>query len=289
RRNVEPGTKTKKEMIVDSHVHFWKYDAVRDTWITDDMSVLRQNFYPKDAQVFFSPSKVKACVAVQADQSETETNFLIDLSSRHDFIKGVVGWVDFRKDDIGERLRHYSQFSVVKGFRHIVQSESQDFLLNKTFQSGINLLRAFDFTYDILIYHTQLRPAVSFAQKFPDQTFVLDHCAKPNIRNKEINSWKEMLKELAQHPHMFCKLSGLLTEANWKTWTNDDLKPYIDTVFETFGPGRIMFGSDWPVMMLAGQYVNWIEVVKSYITQYTAQEQENILSRNAATAYRLTL
>lgn len=276
-------------MIVDSHVHFWKYDAVRDTWITDDMSVLRQNFYPKDAQVFFSPSKVKACVAVQADQSETETNFLIDLSSRHDFIKGVVGWVDFRKDDIGERLRHYSQFSVVKGFRHIVQSESQDFLLNKTFQSGINLLRAFDFTYDILIYHTQLRPAVSFAQKFPDQTFVLDHCAKPNIRNKEINSWKEMLKELAQHPHMFCKLSGLLTEANWKTWTNDDLKPYIDTVFETFGPGRIMFGSDWPVMMLAGQYVNWIEVVKSYITQYTAQEQENILSRNAATAYRLTL
>ncbi|MEO6964189.1 MAG: amidohydrolase family protein, partial [Puia sp.] len=242
-------------MKIDSHIHFWIYDPVKDAWIDDTMSVLKGDYLPEELVPLLDKRRVDGVVAVQADQSENETHYLLGLADHHDFIKGVVGWVDFRSSRVEERLEYFSQFPCLKGFRHIVQAEQQqDYLLRDDFCRGISLLRKFNFTYDILIYPKHLKYAVDFVKRFPDQKFVLDHLAKPDIKNGRFQDWRKDLQAFSELKHVSCKMAGLVTEADWLQWKPDDFGRYISVGLEIFGPDRIMFGSDWPVCTTAASY-----------------------------------
>jgi L-fuconolactonase len=280
-------------MQVDSHVHFWKYDKQRDAWISNDMKILQQDYLPETIAQTLKRNEIDACVAVQADQSELETLFLIELAKTHPIIAGVVGWVDLQNENISERLQYFSQFPIVKGWRHIAQGEPNDFLLRKDFQRGIAALHPFGYAYDVLIYHHQLRPALEFVSRFPEQKFVIDHCAKPDIANKKIDDpttfgWKTLMQEIAQHPNVYCKLSGLFTEAKWKNWSARDFYPYLDVVFESFGTNRLMYGSDWPVMLLSGIYVQWKSLLEKYMENFEEEDRTKVFGENAIEFYGLT-
>ena len=276
-------------MQIDSHQHFWRYDAGRDGWITDEMTVLRRDFLPAELIQQMHASGIDRCVAVQVDQSETETQFLLNLADQHPEITGVVGWVNLLDKNIDSRLQDFSVFQKLCGFRHIVQAESDDgFMLRKDFQNGISCLARHNFTYDILIYARQLPAAVELARRFPAQKFVVDHMAKPAIRTKEISSWARGIRALAAGPNVHCKVSGLVTEADWKSWSAADLKPYLDVVFEAFGTDRLMFGTDWPVCLLAAGYSQVKNVVEDYTRDLSASEKEKIFGLNAARFYGLT-
>ncbi|SMO85315.1 amidohydrolase family protein [Fodinibius sediminis] len=273
---------------IDSHQHFWEYDPVRDDWITDEMAILQQNFMPEDLQTELNRVGMQGCIAVQADQSEAETRFLLSLAEQHDIVRGVVGWLDIRSAEFRERLDHYASNSTLKGLRHLVQDEeNNDFLLQPDFLKGIEILGSYDMTYDILIFAHQLPAAVSFAGRFPDQTFVLDHLAKPLIKAQRIDDWEAGIRDLAQHPQMYCKLSGMVTEADWGNWSAADFKPYLDVVFDAFGTDRLMFGSDWPVCLLAAEYEEVFDLVQEYIEPLSRTEKEQILGGNAMRCYGL--
>jgi L-fuconolactonase len=274
-------------MQVDTHVHFWKYDKMKDGWITDNMKILQQDYLPQTISSTLKGNDIDGCVAVQVDQAEVETLFLIELAKTHDIIKGVIGWVDLQNENIEERLRYFSQFPVIKGWRHIVQSEPDDFLLGKNFQRGIRALQPYGYTYDVLIYHHQLKPALEFVSQFPEQKIVIDHCAKPDIANKKIDEWKSLIQEIAKHPHVFCKLSGLFTEAKWKQWSPADFYPYLDVVFNAFGTDRLMFGSDWPVILLSAIYVQWKSLLEKYMENFDEEDREKIFGSNAVQFYNL--
>ncbi len=253
----------------------------------DDMKVLQQDYIPQTIESTLRRNDVDGCVAVQADQSEVETRFLCELAKTHPFIQGVVGWVDLCADNVEERLQHFSAYSAIKGYRHIVQGEPNDFLLRKDFQRGVKALKAFNYTYDILIYHYQLKPALEFVSLFPDQPMVIDHCAKPDIRHNEIEEWARLMREIARHPNICCKLSGLFTEANWKAWSAGDFYPYLDVVFEAFGTGRLMYGSDWPVILVSGMYVQWKSLLEKYMENYEEEDREKVFGGNAIQFYHL--
>jgi L-fuconolactonase len=274
-------------MIIDTHVHFWKYDKKRDAWITDDMKILKQDHLPAHLIPTLKRNGVDGCVAVQAGQSEYETHFLVELAKTHSEIKGVVGWTDLQNKNVEERLQFFSQYNSIKGWRHVVQSEPDDFLLREDFQNGIKALAPFNYTYDILIYHYQLKPALEFVSKFPSQKFVIDHCAKPDIGKKNINEWKILMNEMSKHPNVYCKLSGLFTETKWKQWSAADFYPYLDTVFEAFGADRLMFGSDWPVMLLSGIYVQWKSLLEKYMENFVEEDRLKVLGENAIEFYNL--
>ncbi|MBX2923007.1 MAG: amidohydrolase family protein [Chitinophagaceae bacterium] len=272
--------------IIDSHVHFWKYDRKRDAWM-DDMKVLQQDYLPETIAPTLKRNGVDGCVAVQADQSELETRFLTELAKTHPIIKGVVGWIDLKAPDIEERLQHFSSYSIIKGYRHILQAEPPEFFLRDDFQRGVTALKNFGYTYDVLIYHYQLKPALKFISLYPDQKLVIDHCAKPDIRNREINEWAKLMKEIAAQPNVCCKLSGLFTEAVWKEWSAGDFYPYLDVVFEAFGTDRVMFGSDWPVILVSGMYVQWKSLLEKYMENYPEEEREKVFGGNAIQFYSL--
>ena len=274
-------------MIIDTHVHFWKYDKKRDAWITDEMKILKQDYLPAHLITTLKRNDVDGCVAVQAGQSEYETHFLVELSKTHPEIKGVVGWTDLLSKNVDERLQFFSQYNIIKGWRHVVQSEPDDFLLREDFQNGIKALARYNYTYDILIYHYQLRPALELVSKFPAQKFVIDHCAKPDIGKKNIDEWKVVMKEIAAHPNVYCKLSGLFTETKWKQWSAGDFYPYLDVVFDSFGTGRLMFGSDWPVMLLSGIYVQWKSLLEKYMENFVEEDRLKVLGENAIEFYNL--
>jgi len=274
-------------MIIDSHVHFWKFDKKRDSWITDNMKILRQDYLPEHLSLSLKRNGVDGCVAVQADPSELETHFLIELSKTHPEIKGVVGWIDLQNKNIKERLDYFSQFKIIKGWRHIIQSEPENFLQDENFQRGIRELANYRYTYDILIYHDQLKQALEFVAKFPDQKFVLDHCAKPDIGNNKFEEWKLMIKEMSGYGYVYCKLSGLFTETKWKEWSAGDFYPYLDVVFESFGTDRLIFGSDWPVILLSGIYVQWKSLLEKYMEHYTEEERRKVFGLNAIEFYKL--
>ncbi|MBN8787083.1 MAG: amidohydrolase family protein [Terrimonas sp.] len=273
-------------MTIDTHVHFWKYDRKRDGWM-DDMKILQQDYLPETIASTLKRNGIDGCVAVQADPSEVETRFLVELAKTHDIIKGVVGWIDFQANDVAERLQHFAVNPSIKGYRHIVQSEPHEFLLGKKFQSGVAALKEYGYTYDLLIYHHQLKPAVEFVSKFPEQKLVLDHCGKPSIRNKDIKEWSILIREMALHPNVYCKLSGLFTEANWKDWSAADFYPYLDVVFDAFGVDRLMFGSDWPVILVAGMYVQWKSLLEKYMENYSEEDREKVFGSNAVQFYNL--
>jgi L-fuconolactonase len=273
-------------MRIDAHQHFWKFDPVRDAWITEEMGVLRRDFLPQDLVPELAANRMDASIAVQVDQSEEETQFLLGLAEQNPRIAGVVGWVNLTAPNIQERLRHYSQFPKLSGFRHIVQGEPDDrYLLREDFLRGIACLREFGFTYDILIYPKQLPASVEFVGKFPEQPFVVDHIAKPLVKEKEIASWSRHMRVLGAVSNVSCKVSGLITEGNWRHWRPEDFHPYLDVVFEVFGPDRLLFGSDWPVCTLAGTYTQVIGLVEDYVRDRPQSEKDKLFGGNAARFY----
>ncbi|MEO7978296.1 amidohydrolase family protein [Flavobacterium sp.] len=272
---------------IDSHQHFWKFDPIRDSWIDDSMLKIQKDFLPEDLLPLLSQNQFSGCLAVQASQSEEETNFLLDLASKNDFIKGVVGWVDLRAENISERLNHFSKFEKLKGFRHVVQGEPDDFMFGTAFRNGIAALKEFNFTYDILIFHRQLPAAIDLVKSFPDQAFVIDHIAKPDIKSGEIASWKKGIGEISKFENVCCKISGMFTEADWNSWKADDLKPYLDVVFENFSVDKVMFGSDWPVCNVAADYNTVVTTLEDYISRFSVEDQSKIWSENVKSFYQL--
>ncbi|MBV1887991.1 MAG: amidohydrolase family protein, partial [Urechidicola sp.] len=239
-------------MVIDAHQHFWNYEPVKHEWIDDDMSVIRRNFTPKDLKEVYDENGIDGCVAVQADQTTEETDFLISLAKQNDFIKGIVGWVDLRAENVQEDLEKYSSFDSVKGFRHVVQGETDhNFLLRRNFLKGISKLESYSYTYDILIFPHQLGATLEFVKRFPNQQFVIDHIAKPYIKDGFYEGWATLMKEVGKHENVHCKISGMITEADFNYWTPDQIQPYMELSLEAFGSDRIMYGSDWPVCLVA--------------------------------------
>lgn len=271
---------------IDAHVHFWEYNKKRDAWMSS-MKILQQNYLPENAVLTFKRNEVEGCVAVQADQSELETHFLVELAKTHPIIKGVVGWLDLQAENVTDRLHYFSQYPVIKGWRHVAQAEPDDFLSGAKFQRGIAALEGTGYTYDILIYPKQLPAAIKLVEKFPGQPFILDHCAKPEIRDKKMEPWKENIQTLATLPNVCCKVSGLFTEADWSNWSAADFYPYLDVIFENFGVERIVFGSDWPVILAAGIYVQWKSLLEKYMEHFKEEEKELVFRQNAINFYHL--
>ncbi|MEM1324824.1 MAG: amidohydrolase family protein [Bacteroidota bacterium] len=276
-------------MIIDAHQHFWQYNAQKHAWINDEMKVLKRDFLPADLQSIYRENGIDGCVAVQADQSEAETDFLLGLAEKYEFIKGVVGWVDLRSPNVESRLAYYAQFSKLKGFRHIVQNEPDpNFMLGDAFQRGLSLSAEYNFTYDILIFPTQLSAAIETVSRFPNQAFILNHIAKPNIKNRVPDQqWKQQIEQLATHPNVYCKFSGMVTEAHWQQWKYDDFVPYLDVIFAAFGENRLLFGSDWPVCLLAADYAETKQIVAQYLSTKTKSAHAKVFGQNAVQFYSL--
>ena len=274
-------------MRIDTHQHYWRFDPVRDSWITADMRVLQRDFLPADAMPLLAAAGMDGVVAVQASQSETETEFLLALAVEHEIIRGVVGWVDLRAPDLRERLARWSGNPWLKGFRHIAQSEPDDFLARPEVIAGIEQLGVAGFTYDILIYPRQLAAAEHLVARCPGVSFILDHCAKPAIASGEIAEWRTGLAALARHPNVTCKLSGLVTEADWRTWNDAALEPCLDAAADAFGAGRLMFGSDWPVCLLAAEYEAVVAVVTRWAERLTPSERASVFGGTAQAVYGL--
>ena len=274
-------------MRIDAHQHFWRHDPVRDSWITDEMSLLRRDFLPEDLETPLVANGMDGSIAVQADQSENETRFLLELAERHPAVLGVVGWVDLLAPDLAERLEHFSRKKRFLGVRHIAQAEADDFLEREDVVGGIGMLRDFNLTYDILVYPRQLPATLSLVKKLPDQPFVVDHMAKPLIADGVTGPWAAQMQELASHPNVWCKVSGLVTEADWAMWRTEDFRPYLDVVFDAFGPERLMFGSDWPVCLLAAEYRQVVGLIEAYSEQLSTSERNRVFGGNAACFYGL--
>ncbi len=274
---------------IDAHQHFWKFDPVRDSWINEEMKVIQRDFLPLDLQPVLQQNGIEGSVVVQSDQSATENEFQLQNANNNEFIKGVVGWVDLQSDNIKEQLQALSRYKKLKGFRHVLQSEPDPaFMMRPDFLRGISCLRQFNYTYDILIYPKHLSYAKQMVAAFPDQPFVIDHLAKPFIKDGIIEDWKRDMVAIAQHENVSCKISGMVTEANWKQWKKEDFRPYLDVAFEVFGSKRILFGSDWPVCLVAASYDKMLDIVQNYISEFTTQEQSDFWSGNAVSFYNLT-
>ena len=275
-------------MRIDAHQHFWVYNEERDSWITDEMSVIQKNFLPEDLKLLLAPNRIDGTVIVQSDQSKEENIFQLANALKHDFIKGVVGWIDLEADDLGEQLEYYQEFKKLKGFRHVLQGEKQrDFMLRPKFMRGIGKLKALGYTYDILIYPDQLDHTLEFVRAFPDQPFIIDHLAKPYIKDGKIDDWKKAMAQIASLENVCCKVSGMVTEAHWKKWNYDEFLPYLDAVADAFGPQRLLFGSDWPVCLVAASYEQVTGLVERYFSTFSNDEQDLIFGKNAITFYNL--
>lgn len=274
---------------IDAHQHFWKFDPVRDNWINNEMRTIQKDFLPDALWPVLEAERLDGCVVVQSSQSEEENEFQLANADRHDFIKGVVGWVDLQAPAVEERLAWYSGRPKLKGFRHVLQGEKDRALMLKpAFKKGIGLLQKFGYTYDILIYPDQLGYTLELATAFPDQPFVIDHIAKPHIRDKKItDEWKTAIRAVAARKNVYCKISGMVTEADWKNWQPADFKPYLDTVVEAFGVNRILYGSDWPVCLVAASYSEVIQIVRDYFSSYSKYEQAAFFGKNAIAFYNL--
>ncbi len=275
-------------MRIDAHQHFWNYDPAKHSWMNDEMGILKTDFYPTDLKPLLKNCKIDGCVAVQANQAEVENDFLLDLAAQNDFIKGIVGWVDLRAENVSDRLEYYTQFSEIKGFRHVLHDEPDlDFMLRMPFLNGIAQLNQFGYTYDLLIFPEHLSNATRLVDIFPNQPFVIDHIAKPAIRKEEIKNWQNDLKSIAKRENVFCKISGMVTEAQWKNWQKNDFKQYLDSVINAFGINRVMYGSDWPVCTLSASYQEQFEIVEDYFSAFSTTEQANFFGNTTTQFYNL--
>ena len=270
--------------MIDSHQHYWRYDPAEYEWIDDSMAALRRDFLPADAKREMDAAGVAGCVAVQARQTLEETRWLLDLAAQFPFIRGVVGWIDLQ-GEVDAQLDRFAADRKLVGLRHIVQGEPDGFLERPAFLAGMARLEARRMPYDILVYARQLPAAVTFARRFPGHRFVLDHLGKPDIRNGEYAEWRRHLDALAALPNVHCKLSGLVTEADWTRWTAGQLRPYLDAALAAFGPNRVMVGSDWPVCLVAGAYRDVIGLVREALSEYSTNERQRILGGTAQDFY----
>jgi L-fuconolactonase len=275
-------------MVIDSHHHYWHYNPIEYDWIDDSMKLIRRDFLPEDLNRAIHEAGIEGVVSVQARQTVEETEWLLRMAEQNLFMKGVVGWLPLVDNDIESYLEKFTPDKNLKGLRHVVQGEPDpDFLLRADFNLGISLLKNYSLVYDILVVERQLPNSIRFVGNHPNQVFVLDHIAKPLIGQNQISPWRENIQELAKHPNVNCKISGLVTEADFTMWTPEQLQPYFDVVLEAFGPDRLLFGSDWPVCLVATTYPNWVELVKKNISIFTKDDQDKILGGNAIRIYRL--
>ncbi len=275
-------------MKIDAHHHFWKYDPAEFGWINDSMRVIRRDFLPVDLQAEVTRVGIDGAVSVQARQTLEETRWLLDLADQNKFIKGVVGWVPLAVPNVKEHLDELSPQPLLKAIRHVVQDEPDDnFILRDDFNAGVGALAEYNLVYDILIYERHLPQAIEFVDRHPRQVFVLDHLAKPRVKERAVEPWRTNIRRIAERENVFCKVSGLVTEADWSDWTTEQLSVYLETVLEAFGPRRVMFGSDWPVCLLASSYARWYELVKGFCAKLSTAEQARIFGETAVEAYRL--
>ena len=275
-------------MIIDSHHHYWQYNPVEYDWINDSMKVIRTDFLPEKLEQTIAEAGIDGVISVHARQLVEETDWLIGLAHQNKFMKGVVGWLPLIQNNIETYLEKYSGEKILKGIRHVVQGETDpEFILRNDFNRGISLLKKYSLVYDILIFERQLPNTIRFVDQHPDQIFVLDHIAKPLIGRNELSPWKVNIQELAKRENVSCKISGMVTEADFNCWTPEQLLPYFDVVLEAFGPDRLLFGSDWPVCLVATSYKNWADLVRETISTFSETEQAKIMGGNAVKIYRL--
>jgi L-fuconolactonase len=277
-------------MKIDTHHHLWKYNNRDYVWMSDRMDKLRRDHLPADLLPVMTTAGITATVAVQARQCLEESTWLLQLADEYPFIRAVVGWVDLTSDRVIEQLETLAQHPKFRGVRHVVHDEPDDnFMLRESFLNGLSQLKRFGLTYDLLLYPRHLPIACDVVKRFPDQPFVLDHIAKPPVRASEMEPWARDLKRLAGFGNVSCKISGLVTEAKWDSWTAQDFEPYLDVVLGAFGPHRLMIGSDWPVCTLAAEYTSVIKVETDYISRLSANEQHAILEQNPIEFYSIRI
>jgi L-fuconolactonase len=273
---------------IDSHQHFWNFDPEKFDWITEEMSLIKKDFLPGDLKYILQENYFDGCITVQVQQTEEENSFLLNNAKDNDFIKGVVGWVDLQSENIDERLAYYHQFKRLKGFRHILQGEKKrDLMLSPGFKRGISLLNKYNFSYDVLIFPDQLIFAKELVKEFPKQKFVIDHLAKPYIKDGRIEEWKKDMEAIGSFENVYCKISGMVTEADWKNWKAKDFFPYLDVVVKSFGTNRIMYGSDWPVCLVAASYEQVLNIVREYFSSFSKNEQDLFFGGNAVKFYNI--
>jgi L-fuconolactonase len=273
---------------IDAHQHFWKFNPERDSWITEEMQILRQDYLPGDIETKYKQNQIRGSVVVQAHASESENRFLLDLTDKYPFILGMVGWIDMISENLEERLNYYKQFPILKGFRQLLQGAKQrDMMLNSSFQKGIGLLKKYGFSFDLLILPDQLGFTEKLVAAFPEQRFVIDHLAKPEIKNGIISDWRIAIEKFVPFDNVYCKISGMVTEADLEFWEKEDFHPYIDTVLEAFGSKRIMFGSDWPVCLQAGTFEEVKDITDEYFKSFSFDEKSDFFGNNAIDFYKL--
>jgi L-fuconolactonase len=272
---------------IDAHHHLWLYTPEEYGWISDEMQPLQRDFLAEDLHAAMRSAHVDAAIAVQARQSMEETRWLLDCVGKNPQIAAVVGWLSLKADNLSE-LYDKICHPALAGLRHIVQGEPDGFLDDPAFDRGIAHLTAHGLTYDVLIYERQLPEAIRFVDRHPQQKFVLDHAAKPRIAVGELEPWATRMRELAQRPNISCKLSGLVTEAQWNAWNLHTLRPYLDVCVDAFGVDRLLAGSDWPVCLVASSYPGWWAVLEEYFAAFSIPEKEKIFGANAAAFYHLS-
>jgi len=273
---------------IDAHHHLWKFDAKEYGWIDERMGVLRRDFLPADLHKEMAAAGIDATVAVQARQTVEETRWLLELAGQNDFMRGVVGWVPLADPKVEGVIEKFAVNPKLRGVRHVLQDEpDENYILREDFNRGIRELTRHNLTYDILIFERHLPQTIRFVDQYPNQKFVVDHLAKPRVKYKAISPWREHMHELAKRQNVYCKISGLATEADHRKWTEEQLQPYIDTVLEAFGAKRVMFGSDWPVCLLALSYQRWVEIVAKTAGRLSVAEQERLWAGTAVEAYGL--
>jgi L-fuconolactonase len=273
---------------IDGHQHFWNFDPEKFDWITEEMSLIKKDFLPGDLKYILQENNFDGCITVQVEQTENENNFLLKAAQDNEFIKGVVGWIDLQSENIDERLAYYKQFERLRGFRHILQGEKKrDLMLSPNFKRGISLLNKYNFSYDVLIFPDQLMYAKELVNKFPEQKFVIDHLAKPYIKDGRIEEWKKDMEPIGSFENVYCKISGMVTEADGKNWKAKDFFPYLDVVVKSFGTNRIMYGSYWPVCLVADSYEQVLNIVREYFSSFSKNEQDLFFGGNAVKFYNI--
>lgn len=275
-------------MRIDAHQHYWIYDEAEHVWMTEQHTAIKRPFLPADLEPLLHTAGFDGSIAVQARQNLAETAWLLELADAHPFIRGVVGWVDLCSDEVESQLERFARHPKLRGVRHVLHDEPDDrFMLQPAFQRGIGQLERFGLTYDLLIFPKHLPNACELVASFPNQPFVVDHIAKPLIKDGTLSPWAEDIRRLASYPNVYCKLSGMVTEADWTNWRYEDFKPYLDIVFEAFGPHRLMIGSDWPVSTLCGDYHAVMNVVLRYIEEMPQDVKDAVLGKTCVRFYGL--
>jgi L-fuconolactonase len=273
---------------IDSHHHLWKYSPAEYPWMLQEMEAIRRDFLVPDLEQAMQAGGVTGVVTVQARQSLMETEWLLELASRHAFMQGIVGWVPLVDSGVGSLLERYAANPKLKAVRHVLHDEPDDFyILREDFNRGIARLKDFDLRYDLLIFERHLPQTLVFVDRHPQQIFIVDHIAKPRIREKVLSPWRERMQDLARRENVYCKLSGMVTEADWNNWTEADLRPFIEVALDCFGPQRLMFGSDWPVALVACAYENWVRVVERATAALSIAERDCLFGNTAKEGYGL--